>query len=123
MHLVNPGSAVAPPTPVPGCSQGETLPTYWCVCKFDLTLSVLILVAFNVLTNIAACHFPLYDRPSSMQKFDKKNPFSFMEKTEKNILNNSCIPLSSLDASTKFQADSMKSDCSQHAFLAPTMHS
>jgi len=32
----------------------------WPVCKFALILSVLFLVAFNVLTSIADCHLPLY---------------------------------------------------------------
>jgi len=38
----------------------ETLPAYWPVCKFDLILPVLFLVAFNVLTTIATYHLPLY---------------------------------------------------------------
>ena len=68
------------------------------------------------------------DRPS-MRKFDKQTPF--MEKTqkEKTIFNNSCIPSSSLDASTKFQANSIsvclkiwlfttRFSCTNYAFIA-----
>ena len=57
-----------------------------------------------------------------MRKFNKQ--ILFMEKIEKEkrFLNN-CIPQSSLDAYTKFQTNSMKSDYSPHAFLAPTMRS
>jgi len=38
----------------------ETLPAYWSVCKFDLILPVHFLVAFSVLTTIAACCLPLH---------------------------------------------------------------
>ena len=41
--------------------SGEPLPAYWPVCRFDLilSLSVIFLVAFNVLTSITTCHLPL----------------------------------------------------------------
>ena len=38
----------------------EMLPAYWPVCKFDLTLPVLFLAAFNVLTTFTAYHLSLY---------------------------------------------------------------
>ena len=61
IYLVTPWSATASGS-TNACLwlwSGETLPAYWPVCKFDLTLSVLFLVAFNILTSIAACHLPL----------------------------------------------------------------
>ena len=45
----------------PWLGPGETLPAYWPVCRFDLILPFPFLVAFNVLTTIAACHLPLYE--------------------------------------------------------------
>jgi len=45
-------------TVCPKLWSGETLPAYWPVCKFDLILPVLFLVAFNVLNTITACHLP-----------------------------------------------------------------
>jgi len=54
---------VAPPAPVPGCDQRRCYHQYiglCLVCKFDLISSVLFLVAFNLLTSIAACHLPLH---------------------------------------------------------------
>jgi len=51
------------------------------------------------------------------------NKHLLQKKKEKNFFNNSCIPQSSLDASTNFQANSTKSDFLPRAFLAPTMRS
>jgi len=56
------GSASGSTSVCPWLWSGETLPAYWPVCKFDLYLPVLFLVAFNVLTTITACHLPLYQR-------------------------------------------------------------
>jgi len=60
MHLVTPGSTSGSTSVCPWLWSGETLPAYWAVCKFDLTLPVLFPVVFNVLTTIIACHLPLY---------------------------------------------------------------
>ena len=61
MCLVTPGNASDSTRACPWLWSGQTLPAYWHMCKFDLTLSVLFfpLVAFNVLTSIAACHLSL----------------------------------------------------------------
>jgi len=56
--LVTPGSASGSTSACPCLWSEETLPACWPVCKRDLTLSV-FLVAFNVLTSIAACRLPL----------------------------------------------------------------
>ena len=56
------GAPVAPPASIRGCRQGKCCQHWLVVCKFDLILPVLFLVAafFNVLTTITACHLPLY---------------------------------------------------------------
>jgi len=54
------GSTASPSGPG-GCGHGKRCQhIHWPVRKFDLTLSVSLLVAFNVLTSITACHLPLY---------------------------------------------------------------
>ena len=62
MCLVIPGSPSGSTSVCPLLWSGETLPAYWSVCKFDLILPVLFLVAFNILTTIMiiAYHLPLY---------------------------------------------------------------
>ena len=61
MCLATAGSASGSTSVCPWLWSGEMLPAYWPVCKFDLTLRVLFLVAaFNVLITITAYHLPLY---------------------------------------------------------------
>jgi len=60
ISLVTPGSASCSASASPWLWSEETLPKYWPVCNFALILSVLFLVAFDVLTSIAPCHLPLY---------------------------------------------------------------
>jgi len=58
MRLVTPGSNSGSTSVCPWLWSVETLPAYWPVCKFDLLLPVLFLVASNVLTTIIAYHLP-----------------------------------------------------------------
>jgi len=60
MYLATTESASGSTSVCPWLWSGEMLPAYWPVCKFDLILPVLFLVAFNVLTTITAYHLPLY---------------------------------------------------------------
>jgi len=61
MCLVTPGSANGSTSVCFWLWSRETLPAYWTVCEFDLTLRVIFLVAaFNVLITITAYHLPLY---------------------------------------------------------------
>jgi len=61
MCLATPGSASGSTNVCPWLWSREMLSAHWPVCKFDLTLHVLFLVAaFNVLITITAYHLPLY---------------------------------------------------------------
>ena len=60
MCLVIPGSTSGSTSVCPWLWSAEMLLAYWPVCKFEPILPVLFLVAFNVLTTIAAYHLSLY---------------------------------------------------------------
>jgi len=61
MRLATPGNASGSTRVCPWLWSWETLSAYWHVCKFDLILPVLFLVAFNVLTTLIVYRLPLYE--------------------------------------------------------------